>query len=166
MYELPAHIYGIVERAYRSMKSYQSDQCILITGESGSGKTEASKIIMQYISAVTPAVPLKQKSANVVRSRRNNNVEAIKDQLLQSNPILEAFGNAKTVRNDNSSRFGMVQYLLRVFTSWAIVAEVYYLPKMQKGPQESSIQFAERCKKLIAQRGGLVDRVWDGALKV
>ena len=96
MYELPAHIYGIVETAYRSMKAYQSDQCILITGESGSGKTEASKIIMQYISAVTPTKMEEQKL----------NVEQIKDQLLQSNPILEAFGNAKTNRNDNSSRFG------------------------------------------------------------
>ena len=60
----------------------------------------------------------------------------------------------------------MVQYLLRVFTSWAIVAEVYYLPKMERRADESSIQFAERCKKAIAVAGGLVDRVWDGALKV
>lgn len=66
----------------------------------------------------------------------------------------------------NSSRFGMVQYLIRVFTSWAIVAEVYYLPKMIRKTGESPIAFAERCKKSIAQAGGLVDRVWDGSLKV
>jgi glycerol-3-phosphate O-acyltransferase 3/4 len=60
----------------------------------------------------------------------------------------------------------MLLYLLRVFTSWAIVAEVYYLPKMKRKTDESSIAFAERCKKLIAQAGGLVDRVWDGQLKV
>lgn len=65
----------------------------------------------------------------------------------------------------NSSRYGMLLYLLRVFTSWAIVAEVYYLPKMKRKTDESSIAFAERCKKLIAQAGGLVDRVWDGQLK-
>jgi len=83
----------------------------------------------------------------------------------------------------NSSKYGMVQYLLRVFTSWAIVAEVYYLPKMERRSDgaivaevyylpkmerrsdESPIQFAERCKKAIATAGGLVDRVWDGALK-
>lgn len=65
----------------------------------------------------------------------------------------------------NSSRFGMVQYLIRVFTSWAIVAEVYYLPKMIRKTGESPIAFAERCKKSIAQAGGLVDRVWDGSLK-
>jgi myosin-1 len=96
MYELPAHIYGIAEASYRNMKTYQNDQCILITGESGSGKTEASKIIMQYISAVTPTT----------KTNHEVNVEQIKNQLLQSNPILEAFGNAKTNRNDNSSRFG------------------------------------------------------------
>lgn len=96
MYELPSHIYGIAETAYRNMKAYQNDQCILITGESGSGKTEASKIIMQYISAVTPTQNCELKL----------DVDTIKNQLLQSNPILEAFGNAKTNRNDNSSRFG------------------------------------------------------------
>ena len=53
MYELPAHVYGVAEAAYRSMKIQQLDQCILITGESGSGKTEASKTVMQYISSVS-----------------------------------------------------------------------------------------------------------------
>jgi len=92
-YELPAHIYGVAESAYRSMKTFQEDQCILITGESGSGKTESSKIIMQYISAVTD-------------NKARDQSDKIKNQLLNSNPILEAFGNAKTNRNDNSSRFG------------------------------------------------------------
>lgn len=75
------------------MKTFQEDQCILITGESGSGKTESSKIIMQYISAVTD-------------NKARDQSDKIKNQLLNSNPILEAFGNAKTNRNDNSSRFG------------------------------------------------------------
>ena len=72
----------------------------------------------------------------------------------------------------NSSKFGMTIYLMRVFTSWAIVAEVYYLPLMirgtnqETGEKEDSIDFANRCKAAIAEAGGLVDRNWDGNLKV
>ena len=72
----------------------------------------------------------------------------------------------------NSSKFGMTIYLMRVFTSWAIVAEVYYLPLMirgtneENGEKEDSIEFANRCKAAIAEAGGLVDRNWDGNLKV
>jgi len=71
----------------------------------------------------------------------------------------------------NSSKFGMTIYLMRVFTSWAIVAEVYYLPLMirgtneENGEKEDSIEFANRCKAAIAEAGGLVDRNWDGNLK-
>ncbi|XP_071116024.1 unconventional myosin-Ic-like isoform X1 [Haliotis cracherodii] len=90
-YELPPHIYAIADAAYRSMRGESVDQCVLISGESGAGKTEASKKILQYIAA---------------SSTHSNEVERVKDRLLQSNPILEAFGNAKTNRNDNSSRFG------------------------------------------------------------
>ncbi|XP_078484036.1 unconventional myosin-Ic isoform X1 [Ciona intestinalis] len=90
-YEMPPHVYAIGDNTYRSMRNEASDQCILISGESGSGKTEASKYILQYLS---------------VCSASNDKVEHIKGRLLQSNPILEAFGNAKTHRNDNSSRFG------------------------------------------------------------
>ncbi|XP_039257416.2 unconventional myosin-Ic-like isoform X2 [Styela clava] len=90
-YEMPPHVYAISDNAYRSMRNEYRDQCILISGESGSGKTEASKYILQYLS---------------ICSSNNEKVEYIKSRLLQSNPVLEAFGNAKTHRNDNSSRFG------------------------------------------------------------
>jgi len=90
MYELPPHIYAVADIAYQSMKTRNQDQCVIISGESGAGKTEASKIIMQYIAA-----GVKSEALNSMRN-----------QLLQSNPILEAFGNAKTHCNDNSSRFG------------------------------------------------------------
>jgi len=65
----------------------------------------------------------------------------------------------------NSSKYGMLHYLMRVFTSWAIVADVYYLPVMHRRLSESPINFANRCKSEIAQAGGLVDRIWDGQLK-
>ena len=71
------------------MKS--SNECIVITGESGSGKTEASKLCMNYIAFL---------------ASKSKDVQRIKEQLLETNPLLEAFGNAKTRRNDNSSRFG------------------------------------------------------------
>jgi len=91
IYELPPHIYAISDEAYRSMRDRNLDQCIIISGESGSGKTEASKVIMQYVAQV---------------SGKGKEIDRVKEQLLQSNPVLEAFGNAKTLRNDNSSRFG------------------------------------------------------------
>ncbi|XP_026128348.1 unconventional myosin-Ib isoform X6 [Carassius auratus] len=90
-YELSPHIYALADEAYRSLRDQDKDQCILITGESGAGKTEASKFVMSYVAAVCG---------------KGQEVNKVKEQLLQSNPVLEAFGNAKTVRNDNSSRFG------------------------------------------------------------
>ncbi|MBN3312134.1 MYO1C protein, partial [Atractosteus spatula] len=90
-YEVSPHIYAVSDNAYRAMRTERRDQCILISGESGAGKTEASKKILQYYALTCPA---------------SDKVEMVKDRLLQSNPVLEAFGNAKTLRNDNSSRFG------------------------------------------------------------
>ncbi|KEG14370.1 myosin IB heavy chain [Trypanosoma grayi] len=85
------HIFGLAEETYRTMVSEEENQCVIISGESGAGKTEASKHIMQYISAV---------------SGNTQEMQRVKHIILESNPLLEAFGNAKTVRNDNSSRFG------------------------------------------------------------
>jgi len=90
-YQNPPHIYAVAERAYRAMIFDIENQCVIITGESGAGKTEASKKIMEYVAA---------------QSSKSRQVQIVKEQLVQSNPLLEAFGNAKTVRNNNSSRFG------------------------------------------------------------
>ncbi|KAJ3414276.1 hypothetical protein HDV05_006805 [Chytridiales sp. JEL 0842] len=90
-FEAPPHIYALADMAFRDMKDRDRDQCVIISGESGSGKTEASKILMRYIAAV---------------SKQGDQVSRIRDLLLDCNPVLEAFGNAKTQHNDNSSRFG------------------------------------------------------------
>uniref|UniRef100_A0A3Q2DGK3 Myosin Ic, paralog a n=1 Tax=Cyprinodon variegatus TaxID=28743 RepID=A0A3Q2DGK3_CYPVA len=90
-YEISPHIYAISDNTYRAMRTERRDQCILISGESGAGKTEASKKILLYYAVTCPT---------------SDHMMTLGDRLLQSNPVLEAFGNAKTLRNDNSSRFG------------------------------------------------------------
>ncbi|XP_037547694.1 unconventional myosin-Ih [Nematolebias whitei] len=90
-FELPPHIYALADNVFRTMKSEFNNHFILISGESGAGKTEASKKILQFYAVSCPST----KVLNNVR-----------DRLLLSNPVLEAFGNAKTLKNDNSSRFG------------------------------------------------------------
>uniref|UniRef100_A0A8C9WNP0 Osteoclast-stimulating factor 1 n=1 Tax=Scleropages formosus TaxID=113540 RepID=A0A8C9WNP0_SCLFO len=90
-YENPPHIYALADNMYRNMMIDRENQCVIISGESGAGKTVAAKYIMSYISRVSGGGP---------------KVQHVKDIILQSNPLLEAFGNAKTIRNNNSSRFG------------------------------------------------------------
>ena len=90
--EAPPHVFAIAESAYYNMKAYNENQCVIISGESGAGKTEAAKRIMQYIANVSGG--------------RDSNIQQTKDMVLATNPLLESFGNAKTLRNNNSSRFG------------------------------------------------------------
>uniref|UniRef100_A0A670JVH3 Myosin IE n=1 Tax=Podarcis muralis TaxID=64176 RepID=A0A670JVH3_PODMU len=90
-YENPPHIYALADNMYRNMLIDGENQCVIISGESGAGKTVAAKYIMGYISKVSGGGP---------------KVQHVKEIILKSNPLLEAFGNAKTVRNNNSSRFG------------------------------------------------------------
>jgi myosin-1 len=97
LFENPPHVYAVAEAAYRNMILNHSDEGIVITGESGAGKTENSKRVMEYVAAM---------------ASKSKDVQRIKTQLLESNPLLEAFGNAKTVRNDNSSRFGKLMKIL------------------------------------------------------
>eukprot|EP00732_Lithocolla_globosa_P002185 Lithocolla_globosa_v1_NODE_1358_length_2634_cov_10.430399.p1 type:complete len:815 gc:universal NODE_1358_length_2634_cov_10.430399:2581-137(-) len=90
-YEVPPHVFSLAEETYKNLLTENADQCIIISGESGAGKTEASKGIMQYIAAITGG---------------GSGVDRVKNVVLESNPLLESFGNAKTLRNNNSSRFG------------------------------------------------------------
>lgn len=152
-HEVPPHIFAVTDNAYRSMLQDREDQSILCTGESGAGKTENTKKVIQYLACVAsskPRLPNTQSSTQVsvnsipnfvndstsspsATAHLNNNHSTnsihtdlndstqstpqtptsvyshsveLERQLLQANPILEAFGNAKTVKNDNSSRFG------------------------------------------------------------
>ncbi|XP_049872958.1 unconventional myosin ID [Pectinophora gossypiella] len=93
MFEVPPHVYAVADACQRVLRQQGRDTCVLISGESGSGKTEASKFIMKYIAANTTQV-------------HREYIDRVKNVLIQSNSILETFGNAKTNRNDNSSRFG------------------------------------------------------------
>ncbi|AJS67212.1 Myo5p [Saccharomyces cerevisiae YJM453] len=90
--EVPPHVFAIAESMYYNMKSYNENQCVIISGESGAGKTEAAKRIMQYIAAAS--------------STHTESIGKIKDMVLATNPLLESFGCAKTLRNNNSSRHG------------------------------------------------------------
>ncbi|XP_039754036.1 myosin heavy chain, non-muscle isoform X1 [Pararge aegeria] len=101
-HELPPHVFAITDTAYRSMLQDREDQSILCTGESGAGKTENTKKVIQYLAYVAASKP-KGSGAGPTPQLIIGELE---QQLLQANPILEAFGNAKTVKNDNSSRFG------------------------------------------------------------
>lgn len=104
------HLYHIAEAAYQDMINEKKNQSIIISGESGSGKTESTKIILKYlaVSSLHSYDSLKQSSNNNVNSNEGNsqNNITVEKQVLDSNPLLEAFGNAKTVKNNNSSRFG------------------------------------------------------------
>ncbi|XP_028826849.1 myosin-11a isoform X3 [Denticeps clupeoides] len=95
-HEVPPHIYSITDNAYRNMMQDREDQSILCTGESGAGKTENTKKVIQYLAVV----------ASSHKGKKDTSTGELEKQLLQANPILEAFGNAKTIKNDNSSRFG------------------------------------------------------------
>uniref|UniRef100_A0A3Q4GVG3 Myosin-9 n=1 Tax=Neolamprologus brichardi TaxID=32507 RepID=A0A3Q4GVG3_NEOBR len=97
-HEMPPHIYAITDTAYRSMMQDREDQSILCTGESGAGKTENTKKVIQYLAHIASSHKTKKDQVSLAGE--------LEKQLLQANPILEAFGNAKTVKNDNSSRFG------------------------------------------------------------
>ncbi|XP_028705183.2 unconventional myosin-X isoform X3 [Macaca mulatta] len=95
--ELPPHIFAIANECYRCLWKRHDNQCILISGESGAGKTESTKLILKFLSVISQQsleLSLKEKTSCVERA------------ILESSPIMEAFGNAKTVYNNNSSRFG------------------------------------------------------------
>lgn len=150
--EVPPHIFAIAEGSYHSMclsrfswcfvwilkflSSECKNQSILITGESGAGKTENTKKVITYFAFVGSSVGRKQKEGEKKKA-------SLEDQVVQTNPVMEAFGNAKTVRNDNSSRFG--KFIRVWFNNMGKMAggdiEVYLLEKSRvtyQSPNERS----------------------------
>ncbi|PIO64944.1 myosin head [Teladorsagia circumcincta] len=97
--EMPPHLFAVSDEAYRNMLQDHENQSMLITGESGAGKTENTKKVIAYFASVGAS----QSAAKTATDEKKVTLE---DQIVQTNPVLEAFGNAKTVRNNNSSRFG------------------------------------------------------------
>jgi myosin heavy subunit len=91
---MPPHVFAITDAAYRDMLQDRENQSVLITGESGAGKTENTKKVIQYLASIAG-----EKSTQKAMG-------TLEQQILQANPILESFGNAQTIRNNNSSRFG------------------------------------------------------------
>jgi len=92
--ECPPHIFGVAEGSYQGMQNAGKNQSILITGESGAGKTENTKKVISYFASIGAS------------GKKKEGEPGLEDKIVQTNPVLEAWGNAKTVRNDNSSRFG------------------------------------------------------------
>nr|KAG5714689.1 hypothetical protein BaRGS_000177 [Batillaria attramentaria] len=137
--DLPPHLFAIGSASYSKMVKEKENQVLVISGESGAGKTESTKLVMQYLAAV---------------NKSGNNL--ITEQILEANPLLESFGNAKTIRNDNSSRFG--KYIEVFFKDGAIVGArtlEYLLEKSRIVTQGGSAVIpgrddAENYRKLVA----------------
>ncbi|XP_034567845.1 myosin heavy chain, fast skeletal muscle-like [Notolabrus celidotus] len=98
--EAPPHIFSVSDNAYQNMLTDRENQSVLITGESGAGKTVNTKRVIQYFATIAVSGGDKKEHSS---GKMQGTLE---DQIISANPLLEAFGNAKTVRNDNSSRFG------------------------------------------------------------
>ena len=92
--QVPPHLFAASDGAYAQMMNNTKDQSMLITGESGAGKTENTKKVIAYFATICSS------------GKRKEGEASLEDKIVQTNPVLEAWGNAKTVRNDNSSRFG------------------------------------------------------------
>ena len=99
--EVPPHLFAASDGAYQQMMNNSKDQSMLITGESGAGKTENTKKVITYF-AILGATEVKKKAGEPAAEKKAN----LEDRIVNTNPILESYGNAKTIRNDNSSRFG------------------------------------------------------------
>ncbi|KAL1609471.1 class II myosin [Nothophoma quercina] len=114
--ETKPHIFAMADEAFRNLVDEGTNQSILVTGESGAGKTENTKKVIQYLAAVANSDTPRAKSGA-------KNLTNLSEQILRANPILEAFGNAQTVRNNNSSRFG--KFIRIEFTRTGQIAGAY-----------------------------------------
>ncbi|CAJ0932990.1 unnamed protein product, partial [Mesorhabditis belari] len=143
--DVPPHIFAVTDAAYRNMLQNREDQSILCTGESGAGKTENTKKVIQYLTLVAGQIRQERGLRGSVTSLNTSNANRymgnLEEQLLHANPILEAFGNSKTIKNDNSSRFG--KFIKIHFDARGLIAgasiEFYLLEKsrvIHQAPKE------------------------------
>jgi myosin heavy chain 6/7 len=140
--EVSPHLFAISDGAYQQMMNNSRDQSMLITGESGAGKTENTKKVITYFAILGQGDP-KKKDPN---EEKKANLE---DRIVNTNPILESYGNAKTIRNDNSSRFG--KFIRIYFNHMGKLAggfiDVYLLEKSRVTYQQAN----ERCYHIFFQ---------------
>ncbi|XP_050392436.1 myosin heavy chain, striated muscle isoform X1 [Patella vulgata] len=104
--EMPPHLFSIADNAYQYMVMDRENQSMLITGESGAGKTENTKKVIQYFAHVAAKSHKEKEEKKEEEGKAEKKAGSLEDQIVQANPVLEAYGNAKTLRNNNSSRFG------------------------------------------------------------
>ena len=103
--EVPPHLYLVADTAFAAMMRDRLNQSMMITGESGAGKTENTKKVIQYFAFVATAISGKKKTAE------EEGKPSLEDQIVSCNPVLESYGNAKTTRNNNSSRFVNIPFI-------------------------------------------------------
>jgi len=150
--ELAPHVFAVAEAAWKALLSQNRDQCILVSGESGAGKTEAAKRVLKYVMMAAG-----ERGGDAT-------TKSLSDRLLNSNPILEAMGNAKTLRNDNSSRFG--KYMELLFDGSGVPTGAFITHYLLERPRVVSPGQGERgfhiFYQLLAVAGG--DRALQGEL--
>merc|ERR1712079_656241 len=150
--EVPPHLWAITETAYRNMLQNNKNQAMLITGESGAGKTENTKKVISYLAQVAAS------------GKKTGKKVSLEDQIVATNPILESYGNAKTSRNDNSSRFG--KFIRIHFTASGKLAgcdiESYLLEKSRITQQQEVERSYHIFYQLLQEYG---DGICEGGLR-
>jgi len=152
--EAPPHLWAIAEGAYRNMLSSKKNNAMLITGESGAGKTENTKKVITYLAMVATGAGGKKDEKKV----------SLEDQIVATNPILESYGNAKTARNDNSSRFG--KFIRIHFTASGKLAGcdiVSYLLEKSRITEQQEVERSYHIFYQLIQPYG--DGICDGGLR-
>merc|ERR1719170_39033 len=151
--EVPPHLWAIAEGAYRNMLTNKKDNAMLITGESGAGKTENTKKVITYLAMVATG-----------SGKKSEKKVSLEDQIVATNPILESYGNAKTARNDNSSRFG--KFIRIHFTASGKLAGcdiVSYLLEKSRITEQQEVERSYHIFYQLLQPYG--DGICDGGLR-
>jgi myosin-5 len=177
---LDPHVYEVSSLAYKGLALDSHHQSILVSGESGAGKTETVKIVMSHLASVQNNDPSSSTTTTTSGQSGQNNDNIVVRRVLDSNPLLEAFGNAKTIRNDNSSRFGkyiQLQFDVEDATTAAFsgkslpscvlvgsTCETYLLEKSRVVGHEESERTYHIFYQLLAAPDSMKTGIWKGLL--